>query len=174
MVYSYPHGSARNPNSVQRGSVQFISMYPGDPTTPGYPSYENSTRTEGTNIPSIPSLPISWANAQALLGEIAKSGGNRTVKLVNHGKGNEDFVSAIFAECIAVDTKVTPIWNTVGVIPGHIKNEVVVVGNHRDGMSFLLMSLYKFCLQIFSLGTRYILLHTLMIRLHLILGYGSC
>ena len=32
-----------------------------------------------------------------------------------------------------VDTKVTPIWNTMAVIPGHIKDEVVVVGNHRDG-----------------------------------------
>ena len=32
-----------------------------------------------------------------------------------------------------VDNKVTPIWNTMGVIPGHIKDEVVVVGNHRDG-----------------------------------------
>lgn len=29
----WPHGPARNSNSVQRGSVQFISMYPGDPTT---------------------------------------------------------------------------------------------------------------------------------------------
>ena len=32
-----------------------------------------------------------------------------------------------------VDDKVIPIWNTLGVIPGHIKDEVVVVGNHRDG-----------------------------------------
>jgi len=32
-----------------------------------------------------------------------------------------------------VDTKVTPVWNTIGVIPGHIKDEVVLVGNHRDG-----------------------------------------
>jgi hypothetical protein len=32
-----------------------------------------------------------------------------------------------------VDTKITPIWNTMGVIPGHIKDEVVFVGNHRDG-----------------------------------------
>ncbi|KAH9045256.1 Zn-dependent exopeptidase [Lactarius pseudohatsudake] len=109
----YPHGPARNPTSVQRGSVQFLSIYPGDPTTPGYPSYENSTRTDGTNIPSIPSLPISWANAKVLLEEI--DGKNRPVKLTNH-----------------VDTKVTPIWNTMGVIPGHIKDEVVVVGNHRD------------------------------------------
>ena len=53
---SYPDGPARNPTSVQRGSVQFLSIYPGDPTTPGYPAYENATRTEGTNIPSIPSL----------------------------------------------------------------------------------------------------------------------
>jgi N-acetylated-alpha-linked acidic dipeptidase len=29
--------------------------------------------------------------------------------------------------------EVTPIWNTYGLIPGHIKDEVIVVGNHRDG-----------------------------------------
>ncbi|KAL7282530.1 hypothetical protein ACG7TL_004001 [Trametes sanguinea] len=111
----YPHGPARNPNSVQRGSTQFLSIYPGDPTTPGYPSYENSTRTSGTNIPSIPSLPLSWANAQVLLEEIKEGGKNRTISLVNN-----------------VDDRVIPIWNTMGVIPGHIKDEVVVVGNHRD------------------------------------------
>ena len=35
-----------------------------------------------------------------------------------------------------VDTRVMPIWNTFGVIPGYITNEVVVVGNHRDGKHF--------------------------------------
>ncbi|GJE84372.1 Zn-dependent exopeptidase [Phanerochaete sordida] len=112
---AYPYGPARNPTSVQRGSVQYLSIYPGDPTTPGYPAYENSTRTEGENMPKIPSLPISWANAQVLLNEINEGGLNRTVSLVNH-----------------VDTRVIPIWNTMGVIPGHIRDEVVVVGNHRD------------------------------------------
>ncbi|CCM04880.1 uncharacterized protein FIBRA_07074 [Fibroporia radiculosa] len=112
---AYPNGPARNPTSVQRGSTQFLSIYPGDPTTPGYPSYENSTRTEGTNIPTIPSLPISWANAKVLLDEIEEGGGNRTISLVNH-----------------VDDRVIPIWNTMGVIPGYIKDEVVVIGNHRD------------------------------------------
>ncbi|KAI0005160.1 hypothetical protein BJV74DRAFT_875682 [Russula compacta] len=90
---AYPHGPARNPTSVQRGS--------------------NCSRTNGSNIPNIPSLPISWANAQVLLEEIKDK--NRTVKLINH-----------------VDTKVTPIWNVMGVIPGHIKDEIVLVGNHRD------------------------------------------
>ncbi|KAI9000854.1 Zn-dependent exopeptidase [Trametes punicea] len=111
----YPYGPARNPSSVQRGSAQFLSIYPGDPTTPGYPAYENSTRTNATNIPSIPSLPLSWANAQVLLEEIKEGGQNRTISLVNN-----------------VDDKVIPIWNVMGVIPGHIKDEVVVVGNHRD------------------------------------------
>ena len=34
---------------------------------------------------------------------------------------------------VVVDNKVTPIWNTVAVIPGHITDEVVAIGNHRDG-----------------------------------------
>jgi hypothetical protein len=33
-----------------------------------------------------------------------------------------------------VDTKVTPIWNVMAAIPGHIKNEVVIIGCHRDGI----------------------------------------
>lgn len=95
----YPAGPARNPSSVQRGSVQYLSLYPGDPTTPGYPAYEDAERTEGTNIPTIPSLPISWQNAQKLIEEIGDiyvqgddgqrrlSGraSERSVRLVNHG-----------------------------------------------------------------------------------------
>lgn len=42
---AYPYGKARNPTTVQRGSVQFLSTYPGDPTTPGYPSKPDSPRT---------------------------------------------------------------------------------------------------------------------------------
>lgn len=40
---------------------------------------------------------------------------------------------AVLHDVSIVDTKITPVWNTMGVIPGHIKDEVVVVGNHRDG-----------------------------------------
>ncbi|KAJ6628907.1 hypothetical protein B0H10DRAFT_1940270 [Mycena sp. CBHHK59/15] len=111
----YPNGPARHPNSVQRGSVQFLSVYPGDPTTPGYPSYENSTRTEGENIPKIPSLPISSANGDALMKLFSGAGEGKQVRLVNN-----------------VSTGVTPIWNTMGIIPGYITDEVVVMGNHRD------------------------------------------
>lgn len=97
---AYPAGPALNPTSVQRGSVQFLSEYPGDPTTPGYPAYEDAERTNGTNIPSIPSIPISWSNAQRLFEEIGDlytetEAGNKKlsgkishnkVRLVNHGE----------------------------------------------------------------------------------------
>lgn len=97
--------------------------FTGDPTTPGKPAYENATRTEGENIPKIPSLPISWLNGKRILEEINASSpftmdgtpSVRRIRLLNQ-----------------VDTRVTPIWNTVGVIPGHISDEVVIVGNHRD------------------------------------------
>jgi hypothetical protein len=87
-IRSYPLGPARNPNSVQRGGVQFVSMYPGDPTTPGYPSYENSTRTKGENIPDIPSLPLSWANAKILFRTLNGSDAlyGKRVRLVNNGE----------------------------------------------------------------------------------------
>jgi len=39
----------------------------------------------------------------------------RKIKLVNH-----------------VDDRVIPIWNTMAAIPGHIRNETVVLGCHRD------------------------------------------
>lgn len=87
--FRYPHGPARNPKAVQRGSVQFLSMYPGDPTTPGTPAYENATRTEGLNKPQIPSLPISQENGEKLL-KLAKDGWNGTVRLNN--QGNFDFL----------------------------------------------------------------------------------
>ncbi|KAF9058017.1 Zn-dependent exopeptidase [Panaeolus papilionaceus] len=125
----YPAGPARNPSSIQRGSVQFLSSYPGDPTTPGYPAYEDAERTEGSNIPKIPSLPISWANAQRLLQEIDNLYDvNKDGKKVLSGKASSKEVHMVNH----VDTKVTPIWNTMAAIPGHIKNEVVVIGCHRD------------------------------------------
>ncbi|KAG6857098.1 hypothetical protein H0H87_009659 [Tephrocybe sp. NHM501043] len=125
----YPAGPARNPSSVQRGSVQFLSSYPGDPTTPGFPAYENAQREEGTNIPKIPSLPISWANGERLLeeiGELYVTG--KHGKRILSGKASASKIKLVNH----VDTKITPIWNTMAAIPGHIKDEIVIIGCHRD------------------------------------------
>ena len=53
---AYPAGPARNPSSVQRGSAQALSQYPGDPLTPGWASHKDSKRIDrhdpDINIPS--------------------------------------------------------------------------------------------------------------------------
>ncbi|KAJ7284142.1 hypothetical protein C8J57DRAFT_1678057 [Mycena rebaudengoi] len=114
----YPAGPARNPTCHR-------ARLPGDPTTPGYPAYENSTRAEATNGPRIPSLPISWGNAERLLEEIDGVGARRTL----NGKTSATTVRLVNR----VKAEVTPIWNTMAAIPGHVRDEVVVVGCHRDG-----------------------------------------
>ncbi|KAJ3907488.1 Zn-dependent exopeptidase [Lentinula edodes] len=114
----YPHGPARNPSSVQRGSAHMLYLYPGDISTPGYPAYQNASRQEPSNVLSIPSIPISWKTAQALMEE--------------SGMFN-DFISSKVVRLInRVDRAPAPIWNTMAAIPGHIKDEVVVLGCHRD------------------------------------------
>jgi N-acetylated-alpha-linked acidic dipeptidase len=135
----YPAGPARNPSSVQRGSVQYLSSYPGDPTTPGVPAYKNATRVEGGNFPKIPSLPISYEDALPLL-ELLQSTGIKASELgeswegglkhkVEYWTGPSEQKVRLINE---VDTRVIPVWNTMAVIPGFIQDESVMIGNHRD------------------------------------------
>ena len=141
---AYPHGSARNPSSVQRGSAQFLSQLPGDPTTPGYPSKPGVPRGDPHYAtPRIPSLPISYADALPLLralnghGPAASSfneywqGGGLSHKGVNYsiGPSPPDTVLNLVNE---QSYTTTPIWNVIGIINGTLANEVLVIGNHRD------------------------------------------
>ncbi|KAH5489920.1 hypothetical protein HBI29_205990 [Parastagonospora nodorum] len=140
-VAAYPNGPARNPTTVQRGSVQFLSTYPGDPTTPGYVSKPDSERADRTNItPQIPSLPISWIEAQPLLKALNGFGTNGTavnrtgwvgaIPGVTYSTGAGSGVTLSMSNLMN-DTYGT-IWNAVGVINGTAQDEVIIVGNHRD------------------------------------------
>ncbi len=40
----YPNGPFRPASAIQRGSVQFLSLGPGDPSTPGFPSIKGAKR----------------------------------------------------------------------------------------------------------------------------------
>ncbi|EFQ85439.1 hypothetical protein PTT_19605 [Pyrenophora teres f. teres 0-1] len=140
-VAAYPHGPARNPTTVQRGSVQFLSTYPGDPTTPGYVSKPDSPRADRSSItPQIPSLPISWIEAQPILMALNGYGTNGTevnrTGWIGAIPGADYFTgegsgSTLSMSNIMNDTYGS-IWNAVGVINGTNEDEVVIVGNHRD------------------------------------------
>ncbi|PNS19551.1 hypothetical protein CAC42_7395 [Sphaceloma murrayae] len=139
-VAAYPLGKARNPTQVQRGSVQFLSTYPGDPTTPGYPSKRNSPRTGITNVtPQIPSLPLSWGQAQPIVQALDGFGTpgrqvNRTnwVGAFNATYSTGPAPGVTLTINNEMQENITAIWNTIGIINGTSQDEVIVIGNHRD------------------------------------------
>ncbi|KAF7958346.1 hypothetical protein EAE96_001895 [Botrytis aclada] len=142
---AYPDGPARNPSSVQRGSAQFLSIAPGDPTTIGYPSKPGAPRqpVDG-KIPSIPSLPISYVDALPILKSLNGIGPapkdlnkwwDRNLGLAykgveyNIGPSPDNLVLNLVND---VEYVTTPIWNLIGVINGTLSDEVIVIGNHHD------------------------------------------
>ncbi|TVY13524.1 putative glutamate carboxypeptidase [Lachnellula arida] len=141
----YPEGPGRNPSSVQRGSTQFLSVAPGDPTTPGYPSKPGVPRQPvDSAIPSIPSVPISYVDAIPILTALNGHGPSpksfnkywrRNLGLkykgveYNVGPSPDNLVLNLVNEQEYVTT---PLWNVIGVINGTLSDEVIVIGNHRD------------------------------------------
>lgn len=113
----YPFGPARQPSSVQRGSTQFLSTYPGDPLTPFKPAYKHADRMDrhdpGINIPSIPSLPISYEDALPLLRSL-NGKGVKVATTGGLGYLGVDYFSGPGEDSIYVlnhiEEKITPIW----------------------------------------------------------------
>lgn len=141
---AYPDGPARNPSSVQRGSVEFISIANGDPTTPGYPSKPGVPRQDpGFVIPSIPSIPISHNDALPILKALNGHGprsdqfnewwqkGGVELDGVDYyiGPSPPNTVLNLVNEQEYVTT---PLWDVIGIINGTLTDEVVILGNHRD------------------------------------------
>ncbi|KAK2805671.1 hypothetical protein FQN51_009174 [Onygenales sp. PD_10] len=137
---AYPDGPARNPSSVQRGSVQFLSTYPGDPTTPGYPSREDSPRADKSPVvPKIPSIPISYANAIPILSALDGHGAsgekvNRTgwVGALNVSYSTGPAPDAQISMSNVMNDTFRPIYDAIGIINGTNQDEVVLIGNHWD------------------------------------------
>jgi N-acetylated-alpha-linked acidic dipeptidase len=139
-IKPYPKGPARNPSSVQRGSVLFLSEGPGDPTTPGWASTIDAERKDpGELIPSIPSIPISYADATHILKALNGYGpGPKDFKDSNWGGILEGVKYNVGPSKLELnlfndqDYEITPINNVIGKIEGIIPNEIIIVGNHRD------------------------------------------
>ena len=136
---SYPKGPYRPPYGIQRGSIQYMFKYPGDPTTPGFaslPSLPDAQRvppSQAMDMPKIPTTPLSYADAAPILENL---GGPETPR---DWQGALPFTYHIGPGPVRVklhlkqDYRYWPIWDVVGKIPGSKHpNQLVVLGNHRD------------------------------------------
>ena len=138
----YPRGPYRPDTAVQRGSVQFLPIYAGDPTTPGIASTPNLPDSQRVldpakqNQPSIPVNPLSYHDAapilQALDGPNVPHEWQGALPFAYHLGGAGAVKVHMHLE---QDYKLRTIWDVVGTIDGTDpaeKENWVVAGNHRD------------------------------------------
>ncbi len=135
----YTKGPWRPDTGVQRGSVQYLFRYPGDPTTPdiaSVPDLPESKRTppaQATDLPRIPATPLSYADATPIL---ANLGGPESPRA---WQGALPFTYHVGPGPVKVHLAVkqnysyTTIWDVIGIVHGaQLPNEWVITGNHRD------------------------------------------
>lgn len=138
----YPLGPMRPADSVQRGSVMDMALYPGDPLSPGWASEPNSktspkrlTREEAKTLLKIPVLPISWADALPLLqqlnGPVVPESWRGALPLTYHsGPG-----PATVHLQVDFDWSTKPLYDVIATIPGSARKEQdqwIIYGNHHD------------------------------------------
>lgn len=137
----YPKGPWRPDSSAQRGSVQYLFEYPGDPLTPGEPSIAGVKRIpvdQATNLTRIPVQPISYGDAKKLIepltGPLRPKGFQGALPFPYHVGGNDDARVHLKTE---MDYQTRPIWNVIARIDGNEERDRwVVLGNHRDAWTF--------------------------------------
>ncbi len=152
----YPDGPYRPASALQRGSVQFLSLGPGDPSTPDGPSVKGAKRlpidpemgftVEAADewekasglkredyFATIPSLPISYEAAKPILaalgGPSVPTGWQGGLPLPYHvGPGPADVGFRV-----KMEYKVRTIWNVIATLKGTVEpDRWVMIGNHRD------------------------------------------
>lgn len=131
-----PRGPWRPETAVQRGSVGYMFVYPGDPLSRGFAAKKGQRREEretAESLPKIPSCPISYADATPLLrnlsGPNVPEGWQGHLPFAYHtGPG-----PARVRVKIENEFKDSLIWNVIAKWPGTERpDEWVIVGNHRD------------------------------------------
>ncbi|KAJ9054161.1 Vacuolar protein sorting-associated protein 70 [Entomophthora muscae] len=141
----YPEGPFRPGSGVQRGTVQFLSIYPGDPLTPGYAATKDAERIkleDAESLPKIPSLPLSYDDTAPLLRALAGEG-VKAKRLGPEWEGGIDIdywtgpSEAKVHMINRVQGEITPIYNVIATITGEEEpDREVLIGNHRDAWVF--------------------------------------
>ncbi|MBO0753914.1 MAG: M28 family peptidase, partial [Bradyrhizobiaceae bacterium] len=137
----YPQGPGRPPAGVQRGSVVDMTLYPGDPLTPGRGAGADARRlaiSEAPTVLKIPVVPISYGDAQRFLerlgGRVVPPTWRGALPITYRTGGNDD---ALVHLAVKSDWSVKTIYDVVAVMRGSEEpDRWVMRGNHHDGWVF--------------------------------------
>src|SRR5215475_6671529 len=119
----FPKGPWRPEASGQRGSVQYLFDYPGDPLTPGKPAIPGVSRLkpeEATDLTKIPVQPIAYDVARKLMaplkGPVRPRGFQGGLPFAYHVGGTEDVKVHLKTD---MDYEVRTIWDVIARIDGN-------------------------------------------------------
>ena len=138
---AYPKGPWRPDTSVQRGSVQYVFRYAGDPETPGVastPDLPDSARLKNltgpdASQPHIISIPLSYHDAEPILRALKGPGvpqGWQGALAFRYHLGPAGVKVHLVSQ---QDYQRRLIWDVIGKIVGAADpDSPVIVGNHRD------------------------------------------
>ena len=135
----YPKGGARPPRGIQRGSVENLSFFQGDPLTPGVGATENAKRLTRETSPAvlkIPTLPISYADAQVLLsamdGQVAPDSWRGHLPITYRINSTTPVHLMVKSEW-----SLKTIYDVIATLKGTVyPDQWVIRGNHHDGWVF--------------------------------------
>src|SRR5579863_2952213 len=137
---TYPKGGYRPRDGVQRGSVQDMVLYSGDPLTPGVGATADAKRLSIQDAKTklkIPVLPISYAAAEPLLAALAGGVAPPT------WRGGLPLTYHVGPGPAKVHLKVLSDWNqktlydVIAVLRGAQEpDRWIIRGNHHDGWVF--------------------------------------
>jgi len=136
----YPEGPFRPPLGAQRGSVEDMPLYPGDPLTPGVgatPDAHRLPRDSAPTLTTIPVLPIGYEDARPLLaalsGPVVPEAWRGALGLTYRmGPG-----PATVHLKLAFDWNQVPAYDVIATARGIGDPDAWIVrGNHHDGWVF--------------------------------------
>ncbi len=128
----FPDGPWRPPFSVQRGSCEFTSLCPGDPST------SECGGSVEDHTPSVPVQPLGYGDAYHLLKHL----GGATAPSSFQGGFAQNFTYTLGGANLVqlqvnVNWTMVDLWNVCVDIPGKsASNKHVLLGNHHDAWTF--------------------------------------
>ena len=135
----YPRGPWRPMSGIQRGSIIYTQIYPGDPLTPGVAATPDAQRlapADAASLPRILTMPINAQDASVIL---ANLGGKRVPESWQGGLPFTYHVGPGSAEVhmkLVMDYAQRPLYDVIATLHGASNDEWVMLGNHHDAWVF--------------------------------------
>lgn len=136
----FPNGPWGPASHIQRGSITYDFLEPGDPTTPGWaslPGAKHISPNDAISMPHIIAVPLSWRDAEPILknlgGPAAPKSWQGALPFTYHLGGNR----ARLHVKVEMNTAIEPYYDVEARITGsEHPDEWIILGNHRDAWVF--------------------------------------